>query len=89
MVERSPATAPPVALTASERLVLEARAALPAGSSAQLAERLGIKDSTVRDALTRLRRKLRGTGDADLVRVARERGRLDAPAARAPDGVAE
>ncbi len=68
-------------LTATQRKVLAARAAAPAATAGQLGAVLGVKDSTVRDTLSKLRRMFAVADDAALVRAARERSLLeDAPA---------
>ncbi len=64
-------------LTATQRKVLAARAAAPAATAAQLGAVLGVKDSTVRDTLSKLRRKFAVADDAALVQAAHERGLLE------------
>ncbi len=72
-------------LTAGERKVLAARAAAPAATAAQLGTVVGVKDSTVRDTLSKLRRKFAVADDAALVRAAREAGLLEQAPAPAAD----
>ena len=68
-----------VCRAAAQRKVLAARAAAPAATAVQLGAVVGVKDSTVRDTLSKLRRRVAVGDDAALVRLARERGLLVDP----------
>ncbi|MDP9373174.1 MAG: type IV secretory system conjugative DNA transfer family protein, partial [Chloroflexota bacterium] len=72
-------------LTATQRKVLVARAAAPAATAGHLGAVVGVKDSTVRDTLSKLRRRFAVADDAALVRLARERGLLEEAPAVAAD----
>jgi len=65
-----------VALTPSQRRLLDTLAAMPTASSTQLAAALGVQRSTVRDGLMRIRRALGIGQEADIVATARARGAL-------------
>jgi len=71
-----------VALTPSQRRLLDTLAAMPTASSTQLAEALGVQRSTVRDGLMRIRRALGIGQGADIVATARAHGALPPVAAR-------
>lgn len=73
-----------VALTPSQRRLLDALAAMPTASSTQLAAALGVQRSTVRDGLMRIRRALGIGQEADIVATARARGALP-PIERPPN----
>ncbi len=65
-----------VALTPSQRRLLDTLAAMPTASSTQLAAALGVQRSTVRDGLMRIRRAFGIGQEADIVATARARGAL-------------
>ena len=78
-----------IALTPSQRRLLDALVTMPTANSSQLAAALGVQGSTVRDGLTRIRRAL-GIGPEDaIVGAARTCGVLPpAPPAAEPATVA-